>query len=163
MRLAYSILGDADEAEDVTQDVLIYALKRLESYDDSRSAFTTWLHMITVSRCRDRARRARSALSTLSSWVRGPRVPSVSDPEGGLDRLDAAARIGPALAKLTPLQREALVLREVEELSFAEIGTVLGVPMRTAQARVTSAYAALRQALGVSAARRVAELESDHG
>jgi RNA polymerase sigma-70 factor (ECF subfamily) len=163
MRLAYSLLGDADEAEDVTQDVLIYALNKLDRYDPSRAAFTTWLHMITVSRCRDRARRARTALASVTGWLRGSRDQVAPDPESRLDRLDAASRIGPALAKLTPLQREALVLREVEELSFAEIGTVLDVPMRTAQARVTSAYAALRQSLGATTAAGTGKREADHG
>lgn len=164
MRLAYSLLGDADEAEDVTQDVLIYALSKLDRYDASRAAFTTWLHMITVSRCRDRARRARTALASVTGWLRGERDQHVApDPESRLGRLDAASRIGPALAKLTALQREALVLREVEELSFAEIGAVLDVPMRTAQARVTSAYAALRQSLGATAAASTGKREADHG
>jgi len=147
MRVAFSLLGDADDAEDVCQDVLTYALTRLDQYDPDRAAFTTWLHMITVSRCRDRLRRARAAFQRLTAWWQADSVRATEDPGQDLDRLDATTRVGRALMRLTPLQREALVLREVEGLSYAEIGTVLEIPMRTAQARVTAAYGALRGAL----------------
>jgi RNA polymerase sigma-70 factor, ECF subfamily len=148
LRLAYSLLGDADEAEDVMQDVMVYALTHLDRYDPERAAFTTWLHMLTLSRCRDRARRERLGLRRIADWLRGRQEEAQSGPEMDLDRIDAASRVGQVLSVLTPLQREAIVLREVEGLSFEELGQVLGVPMRTAQARVTSAYAAMRRALG---------------
>ena len=147
MRLATALLGDADEAEDVLQDVMVYALTRLHDYRPERAAFGTWLHTITVSRCRDRARRRHAAGRRMAEWL-GLRAPHAREPERSLDRLDAADRVGRALRKLTPLQREALVLREVEELSFREIGYVLGVPLRTAQTRVNAGYAALRRELG---------------
>jgi RNA polymerase sigma-70 factor, ECF subfamily len=147
LRLAFSLLGDADEAEDVMQDVLVYALTHLDRYEPERAAFATWLHTITVNRCRDRVRRERLGLRRIADWWRGRQEPSQDGPEAGLDRLDAAGRVGRALAALTPRQREAIVLREVEGLSFEELGQVLGVPMRTAQARVTSAYGAMRRAL----------------
>lgn len=149
LRLAYSLIGDSDEAEDVMQEVMIYALKNLDRYDPARSAFTTWLHTITVSRARDQQRRRRSALQRLGDWWGNHGSPDSGDPDAEvvLDRLDAESRVGRALQQLTPLQREALVLREVEELSFAEIGQILSVPLRTAQARVTGAYAALRKQL----------------
>jgi RNA polymerase sigma-70 factor, ECF subfamily len=148
LRLAYSLLGDADEAEDIAQDVMVYALTHLDRYDAARGAFATWLHAITVSRCRDRARRERTGLRRISDWWHGHQGPVEAGPDAEIDRLDAAGRVGRALSTLTPLQREALVLREVEELSFDELGRVLQVPLRTAQARVTSAHASMRRALG---------------
>jgi RNA polymerase sigma-70 factor (ECF subfamily) len=147
LRLAYSLLGDADEAEDVMQDVMAYALTHLGRYDPQRAAFATWLHTITVNRCRDRARRERLGWQYLARWLRGQRERVTPGPEADLDRLDAADRAGRALAGLTPRQREAIVLREVEGLTYEEIGQVLGVPMRTAQARVASAHAAMRRTL----------------
>jgi RNA polymerase sigma-70 factor (ECF subfamily) len=147
MRLAMALLGDPDEAEDVLQDVMVYALTRLDRYRPERAAFGTWLHTITVSRCRDRARRRQSAGRRVAEWL-GLRTPVVPGPETGLDRIDAASRVGRALEALTPLQREAIVLREVEGLSYREIGEVLGVPLRTAQTRVNAAYAGLRRSMG---------------
>ena len=186
LRLAYSLLGDVDEAEDVMQDTLVYALTHLDRYDEDRAAFSTWLHTITVNRCRDRLRHRRTSLRRVAEWLRRADRPvsresrrgymaPVDDPihassrphAGGaavegdagdrrepidLDGLDAADRIGAALRRLTPLQREALVLREIEGLSFQELADVLNVPLRTAQARVTSAHAAMRRALGAAQA-----------
>jgi RNA polymerase sigma-70 factor (ECF subfamily) len=147
LRLATAILGDPDEAEDVMQDVCVYALTHLSEYDQERAAFTTWLHTITVSRCRDRIRRRRYSLSRLAAlWRADPRPES--DPAQGLGAIAAAAMLKPGLAHLTPLQREALALRYVEDLSFEDMGRVLNIPMRTAQTRVTGALAALRRTLG---------------
>jgi RNA polymerase sigma-70 factor (ECF subfamily) len=128
---------------------MVYALTRLDRYRAERAAFGTWLHTITLSRCRDRARRRQAAGRRLAEWL-GLRPPTVPGPEAGLGRLDAASRVGRALETLTPLQREALVLREVEGLSFREMGEVLGVPLRTAQTRVNAAYTGLRRAMGLA-------------
>lgn len=146
MRLAYAVLGDRDEAEDVMQDVMVYALTHLDRYDPARGAFGTWLHAMAVSRCRDRIRRAKVRLRHLAAaW--GSVEPHAVDPDEGLSRLDAARRIGPALAKLTPRQREAIALRDVEGMTLPEMAVALDVPLRTAQARLHSAHTALRRIL----------------
>lgn len=145
-RLAVGLIGDGDEADDVVQDVMIYAFRHLDRYQPDRAAFGTWLYTMTVSRCRDRGRRTHRALSALRSWWSGEGEPAV-DPEDALGAIDARGALGPALASLTALQREALALRVVSELSFQEIGDILGIPLRTAQTRVTGALAALRRAL----------------
>jgi RNA polymerase sigma-70 factor (ECF subfamily) len=146
LRLAYAVIGDADEAEDVMQDVMVYALTHLESYNPDKAAFGTWLHTITISRSRDRMRRTKVRLTRLASlWRSTDR--QAPDPADGLDALEASSALESALASLTPTQREALALRHIEELSFDEVAQVLGVPMRTAQARVNSAMSALRRSL----------------
>ena len=53
-RLAYVLLGDPADAEEAAQDALTYALVNIARYDPRRGRFTTWLHTITISRCRDR-------------------------------------------------------------------------------------------------------------
>gem|GEM_PF-519573 len=150
-RLAVTLLGDGDEADDVVQDVMIYALRNLDRYQSERAAFGTWLHTVTVSRCRDRGRRARRGAAGLRAWWSSNGEEAV-DPEDNVARIDARGALGPALASLTPLQREALALRAVSELSFQEIGDALGIPLRTAQTRVTGAIAALRRALSTHSA-----------
>lgn len=145
-RLAVGLIGDGDEADDVVQDVMIYALRHLDRYQPERAAFGTWLYSIAVSRCHDRGRRSQRRLSALRAWWTSEGEPT-ADPEDALGAIDARGALGPALAALTPLQREALTLRAVSELSFQEIGEVLGIPLRTAQTRVTGALAALRRAM----------------
>lgn len=148
LRLAYALLGDADEAEDVMQDVLVYALTHLDRFDPDRGQFSTWLHTIALNRCRDRLRRRRFAFRRIAEWVTGWSGASLEHDEaiGQIEEHDLLAR---ALAQLTERQREALVLRAVEGLSLAELGEVLGVPLRTAQARLRAAILAMRQALAV--------------
>jgi RNA polymerase sigma-70 factor (ECF subfamily) len=152
MRLAFALLGDAAEAEDVMQDVLVYALTNLDQYDPDRGSFATWVNTIALSRTRDRGRRLRRQLTHLRDSFFGLPTRTENEPHRAIEAVDAAAAVGPALAKLTRIQREAIVLREVEGLSFREIGEQLGIPMRTAQARVTSAHSALRKALQDSGA-----------
>lgn len=147
LRLAFGILGDTDEAEDVLQDTMVYALTHLNRYDPDRAAFSTWLHTIALSRCRDRLRRRRSYLDRVAEWLRHEQSGYETDLAGGLRHLDTKTEVGRALEELTPKQREAVVLREIEGLTYREIGDVLGVPLRTAQARVVSGYSALRRAL----------------
>lgn len=147
MRLAFGLLGNADDAEDIMQDVMVYALRHLDRYDEDRAAFGTWLHVMTVNRCRDRQRRKRLGFDRLAQWLRDERTTKPTDPDDRLGGIDAAARIGQALQSLTDIQREAVVLRHLEGLSYREIGEVLGVPMRTAQTRVVSGHAALRRVL----------------
>ena len=55
--LACALLDNPSDAEEVTQDVLVYALSHINQYDPQRARFSTWLHTITVSRCRNRRRR----------------------------------------------------------------------------------------------------------
>jgi RNA polymerase sigma-70 factor (ECF subfamily) len=56
-RLAYGLLGSVADAEEAAQDALTYALTHINHYTAGRASFATWLHTITVSRCRDRQRR----------------------------------------------------------------------------------------------------------
>ncbi len=148
LRLAACLLGDAAEAEDVTQEVMVFALTRLDRFDPRRAAFSTWLHAITLNRCRDRARRQRLGVRRIADWLAGRQPAAERDPTAAFDIVDERDRIGRALATLTDRQREALVLRAVEGLSYEELGQVLGVPLRTAQARVRAAVMAMREALG---------------
>src|SRR5689334_20582621 len=57
MRLCLGLLGDVQDAEEVTQDAFVYALRNLARFDASRSAFPTWLYTIALSRCRNKRRR----------------------------------------------------------------------------------------------------------
>ena len=83
-RLAYGLLGDAADAEEAAQDALTYALVNIHRYDPDRASFATWLHTITVSRCRDRYRRRRLPSLSLATWLQ--RGGDVADPAPGPDR-----------------------------------------------------------------------------
>ena len=102
--LAYGLLGDPDDAEEVAQDALYYALANIINYDSQRASFSTWLHIITVSRCRNRRRRKRLHLSSLTAWLkRGGDVPDpTSSQEGQIIQQKFTIKFG-TLSKRYPL------------------------------------------------------------
>src|SRR5712692_1419861 len=65
MRLCLGLLGSLEDAEEVTQDTFVYALRNLARFDPARSAFPTWLYTIAISRCRNKRRRKFLALLPL--------------------------------------------------------------------------------------------------
>jgi len=145
-RLAYGLLGDAADAEEVAQDALAYALSHIRRYDAARSSFATWLHTIAVSRCRDRLRRKR--LPWLAAWLQqGGDVRAPDGPEARAIRSEVRAEISRAVQKLSPPLREAILLRYWAGHTFQEIAHIVGCPVPTAQSRVRLAYQHLRAAL----------------
>ena len=150
-RLTASLLNDADDADEVTQDTFVYALKNLGRYDPVRSAFQTWLFTIAISRCRNKRR--RKWLATISlSWLvreeqttrRGGQIRSLED---WLAARGVQSELWAAVQSLSPKLREALILRFVGELSYAEIGEAAGCGAKAAESRVRTGIAALRKQL----------------
>jgi RNA polymerase sigma-70 factor (ECF subfamily) len=148
-RLAYALLGDGGDAEEVMQDVMVYVLNHLDRYDPQRAALITWLHTITVSRCRDRRRRKRLPRVPLGDWVEGGggiAAPGTG-PEGTAIARESRHQLWRALDQLSPKLREAVVLRYWGQHTYQEIGQILGCPLSTAQSRVRLAYERLRELL----------------
>ena len=90
--LAFALLDDAADAEEVAQDALTYALTHIDRYDRQKARFATWLHTITVSRCRNkRRRRFLPSLSLLTLLKRGGDAPDpMPGPFGWLKIREAA-------------------------------------------------------------------------
>jgi RNA polymerase sigma-70 factor (ECF subfamily) len=150
-RLAYSILLDVQDAEDVLQEVFIYAFRRLRQYDPVRGAFRTWLYTITVSRCRNMRRRKLLPLVDLGELLnlgQEPAGPAQETPEAALARSDVRDALARALAGLSPRLREAVALRYGQGLTYREMADVLDCPQKTAESRIRLAHAALMEALG---------------
>lgn len=154
--LAYGLLGDAAEAEEAAQDALTYALLNIGRYEPHLSQFSTWLHTITVSRCRDRQRKRRLATFSLASWLGWGKeaAPLADNPERRLVAKEAQSAVWTAVHTLPPLLREAIVLRHWggangDGHTYREIATIVGCPIGTAQSRVRLAYEQLSQQLSV--------------
>jgi RNA polymerase sigma-70 factor (ECF subfamily) len=147
--LAYGLLGDADDAEEVAQDALYYALANITRFDPNRAAFSTWLHTITVSRSRNRHRRRRLDWSSLTAWLTGGS--DVPDPSPGQEktiiRAEAQSEVWEAVQGLSPRLREAVLLRYWAGHTYREMADILGCPVPTAQSRVRLAYQSLRAVL----------------
>jgi RNA polymerase sigma-70 factor, ECF subfamily len=147
-RLAYSILLHTQDAEDVTQEVMVYAFRNLARYQPAKSALRTWLYTITVSRCRNARRRKWlptidiGSLVGLFNWE--PTAPDEQMPEDAFLQKDVHTRLYNALAKLSPRLREAIALRYGHDLTYREMASVLDIPAKTAESRVRLAHQALR-------------------
>lgn len=143
-KTAYLMLGDADEAEDVLQEVFIQVYKSLHTFQPAKAAFTTWLHRITVNRCLNRRRRRRPHLLSLDEVSPSSLASGSPSPESHLEEED---EIWQAVCRLSEKQRAVVTLRYYQELSYTEIAQVLGIPLGTVQSRLNRALKTLRKEL----------------
>jgi RNA polymerase sigma-70 factor (ECF subfamily) len=142
-------LRDRQDAEDVTQEVFVRAYRALQGYSAERIAeirLRPWLFTITLNLCRNhaRTRNRRPQQAPLEGWD-GASVDAEVDE-------DAVAAIvvdewRERLSQLPARQRDAVVLRHVVDLSYSEIGEVLGCPPGTARSDVSRGLSRLRTML----------------
>ena len=160
-RLAYVLLGDREDAEEVMQDALNYALVNIHRYRPEQASFKTWLNTIAVSRCRDRQRRKLLPRLSLTAWLRQGH--DVADPalrpEQNATVNETHHEIWQAVQALKPALREAIYLRHWADHTYQEIGAILGCPIPTAQSRVKQAHETLRNYLLEKAGEGVASYE----
>jgi RNA polymerase sigma-70 factor, ECF subfamily len=151
--LAARILGDAEEAKDVAQEVFLQVYKTLGRFE-GRSSVKTWIYRIVVNHCHNRLRWWRrrkrdqaKALEDLTARDEAQIAAShpANDPFTDLERREKARRVQKALADLSFDQRTILILREVEGLSCEEIGHALSLPIGTVKSRLARGREALRQ------------------
>jgi len=146
--LAFSMVGNAADAEDVLQETFAGAFRGLGSFE-GRSSLKTWLTRILVrqaARCH-RSRRAHPTapldeLSEPAKAVLAGRAPSASAEDADL-RMDVEA----ALDTLSPEHREVVVMRELQGMSYQEIAEALGVPQGTVESRLFRARRQLAERL----------------
>ena len=139
-RTAYLILGDAHEAEDTLQEVFLLVYKSLSSFDSHKGAFTTWLHRITLNFCLNHRRRRRlhSSLEDISP------TPATDFPSTQLAEEDS---LWQATRSLSDKQQAVVILRYYWELPYAEIASILDVPLGTVKSRLDLALKTLRKIL----------------
>jgi RNA polymerase sigma-70 factor (ECF subfamily) len=143
------------EAEDVTQDVLIEVYRCLPRYE-RRSRLKTWILGLAYNRCRQTRRGARSARRVFAgAEATDEELRTLADAGPDLDALlarrEVQAEVRSAIERLCPAHREVVLLREIEELSYGEIATVLHIPVGTVRSRLHNA----RIELGTSLAALV--------
>ena len=145
-RLAYRLTGNAHDAEDLTHDVFIRVFNSLNSYKPG--TFEGWLHRITTNLFLDRMRRKQRIRFDALADGADVRVP---DAAAGPEQLvvDAAFDddVQRALDALSPDFRAAVVLCDIEGLSYEEVAATLGVKLGTVRSRIHRGRSQLRQAL----------------
>lgn len=152
-RLAYRMTGNEPDAEDVVQEAFLNAYRRLDQFE-SRANFGSWLYRIAANCAFDvlRARGRREEQPLVHEGPEGetePAEPAAADPSP--DRLvqssEVRRRLSAAMARLSPLERSAFVLRHFEEMSIREIGAALGLETSAAKHSIFRAVRKLREAL----------------
>ena len=151
-RLAYRLTGNAHDAEDLTQEVFVRVFRSLHTYQPG--TFEGWLHRITTNLFLDTARRKSRIRFDALPEDADNRLPSpVPTPDMAYVSQLFDADVETALAELPPDFRAAVVLCDVEGLTYEEIAEVLGVKMGTVRSRIHRGRALLRKALAHRAPR----------
>jgi len=138
----YRVRNDAD-AEDLTSEVFMRAMRAIPRYEP-RQAFLAWLYRIARNAVIDRARRARTQVS-FEDALAHPNADKVVEPDAALLALSDSKVVRAAMAHLTPLQQEVIVLRYMEGFSTAEIAVLVGKREGTVRGIQFRALAALRE------------------
>ncbi len=152
-RLAYRLSGNQHDAEDLTQETFIRVFRSLQNYQPG--TFEGWLHRITTNLFLDMVRR-RSRIRMEALPEDYDRVPA-DDPNPEQIYHDARlnADLQAALDALPPEFRAAVVLCDIEGLSYEEIGATLGVKLGTVRSRIHRGRQAIRDFLAAEANRTV--------
>ena len=156
--ICYRFAGSADDAQDLTQEVFIKMYRTLSSYDVERGGFMTWITTITRNLLVDHFRKSKQDRITDSLDATPsehedsmPLVEQIQDkslpPDSRVQSRETGETVHRALQKLSPDLREAVILRDLQDLDYREIATVLKVPEGTVKSRINRGRAELARLL----------------
>lgn len=148
-RLCVGFLADATEAEDAAQDALLHLRDRLARWDPS-GAWRPWRDAVVLNHCRDRLRRKSAReRAHLRAATEGERVAAsvLPDPSLEAERSEVRDVLEALLADLPPREREAFVLRDLEQLTSAEAADVMGIEAASVRSLLALARRRLRHLL----------------
>jgi RNA polymerase sigma-70 factor (ECF subfamily) len=156
--ICYRFAGSSDDAQDLTQEVFIKMYRTLNSYDVDRGAFMTWVTTMTRNLLVDHFRKTRQermtdSLDTTSSdhedaMPLGEQIPDRGPAaDSRVQSREAGDIVHRALQKLSPELREAVILRDLQDMDYREIATVLRVPEGTVKSRINRGRAELGRLL----------------
>jgi len=145
--LCYRFTNSPDDAEDLTQEVFIRVYRTMGSYNVEKGAFTTWLTTLTRNMLVDHFRRSKQARMTDSmdagmgrdedSAPLSDRIPDPGpSPDDRLASKETQKLVRAALARISPDLREAVILRDLQDMDYKEIAEVLRVPEGTVKSRI---------------------------
>ena len=156
--ICYRFAGSGDDAEDLTQEVFIKMYRTLQSYDLERGAFMTWVTTITRNLLVDHFRKSKQDRMTdsidsapsehedampLSEQIQD----SALTPDARAQSREVKETVHKALQKLSPDLREAVILRDLQDMDYKEIAVVLKVPEGTVKSRINRGRAELARLL----------------
>ena len=136
----YRFTGHAEDARDLTQDVFVRVYRGLDSYQPGTAAFRTWLLRLTRNLLIDHYRKSRKdrILDPLEDQASGVKETSVVGGRADytLARREVSEKLRTALARMSEELREAVILRDLQQMEYQQIATVLGIPEGTVKSRI---------------------------
>ena len=156
--VCYRFAGDAENAQDLTQEVFIKMYRTLSTYDSGKGAFMTWVTAITRNLLVDHFRKSKGdrltdSLDTAPSEHEDaqPLSDQIADrslpPDHAVQRSETREMVHQALQRLSPELREAVILRDLQDMDYREIATALRVPEGTVKSRINRGRAELARLL----------------
>jgi RNA polymerase sigma-70 factor (ECF subfamily) len=156
--VCYRFAGDADNAQDLTQEVFIKMYKTLSTYDSGKGAFMTWVTTITRNLLVDHFRKTKGdritdSLDSAPSEHEDalPLSERIADrrqlPDAQVQSRETRDMVHTALQKLSPELREAVILRDLQDMDYREIASALRVPEGTVKSRINRGRAELARLL----------------
>jgi RNA polymerase sigma-70 factor (ECF subfamily) len=136
--VAYKFVGKHDEAEDLTQDIFLKIFKSLDTFD-RRANFQTWLISISRNLCIDHYRSVRKERETIDRDIDANELTPASldpGPVAALEQRDRVTLLRQAMAELPDTLRTAVMMRDIQELSYQEIADRLRLPEGTVKSRI---------------------------
>ena len=149
--LCYRFTGKESEAQDLTQDVFLRVFRSLDSFRPDEGSFVTWLSRVTRNLLIDHYRRTKQERSTDSIEDQLPVMEAAQSmetrPESLVSNRETSELLQAALQKISPDLREAVILRDLQDLEYKEIAEVLSVPEGTVKSRLNRGRAELARIL----------------
>jgi RNA polymerase sigma-70 factor (ECF subfamily) len=156
--LCYRFTGKSEDAEDLTQEVFIRIYRTLASYNLEKGAFTTWITTVTRNMLVDHFRKSKqdrmtdSMDASIAADEDGPTVgEAIEDagpsPDDQLHSKETQRAVQEALGRLSPDLREAVILRDLQDMDYKEIAAVLRVPEGTVKSRINRGRTELARVL----------------
>jgi RNA polymerase sigma-70 factor (ECF subfamily) len=156
--VCYRFAGDSDNAQDLTQEVFIKVYRTLNTYDSGKAAFMTWVTTITRNLLVDHFRKTKGdritdSLDSAPSEREDdqPLSEQIADrgmaPDAAVQSRETREMVHLALQKLSPELREAVILRDLQDMDYREIATALRVPEGTVKSRINRGRAELARLL----------------
>ncbi len=146
-RFAYRLLGSVEIAEDVTHDCFLGLIQKPGNFDPSRASLRNYMYAAARNLAMKHFR-SSGREGALDDLTEDPIIPRRQEPLRRLLDEELSEKVKEAISNLPPLQREALILFEYEELALSEIATVVGTDVGAVKSRLYRARERLRSTLG---------------
>ncbi len=148
--LAFNYVKSSEEAKDVAQDIFVTAYKALPKLRE-KSKFSSWLYQIAVNHCRNRYKKlsrqgyfSNRSIDDPDSYIQ---LGTDNNPENDLQKQDTIKLVRAGIASLGEAEKEILLLRDLQELSYDEISTILNIPLGTVKSKLNRARSSLKDRL----------------